>query len=61
MFPQYCFPGEYTIQGAGHGFDNNDMNMKSSFFALGPSFKQGYRKSHFESVRLIILTLYIDL
>ncbi|XP_022089792.1 ectonucleotide pyrophosphatase/phosphodiesterase family member 7-like [Acanthaster planci] len=37
---------------AGHGYDNRDMTMKSSFYAQGPSFRKGYRARHFESVNI---------
>ncbi|XP_022089770.1 uncharacterized protein LOC110978795, partial [Acanthaster planci] len=37
---------------ADHGYDNEDMTMKSSFYAQGPSFKKGYLAKHFESVNI---------
>ncbi|XP_071807894.1 ectonucleotide pyrophosphatase/phosphodiesterase family member 7-like [Asterias amurensis] len=37
---------------ADHGFDNEEMTMKSLFYALGPSFKKRYLAKHFESVNI---------
>ncbi|XP_072014948.1 ectonucleotide pyrophosphatase/phosphodiesterase family member 7-like [Amphiura filiformis] len=38
--------------GSGHGYDNGNTEMKSIFFAQGPSFKKGYKKEPFESVNV---------
>lgn len=35
-----------------HGFDNEDMNMKTIFRAVGPAFKQGLVVEPFESVNV---------
>ncbi|XP_038056053.1 ectonucleotide pyrophosphatase/phosphodiesterase family member 7-like [Patiria miniata] len=41
-----------VIYKGGHGYDNRDMTMKTSFYAQGPSFRQGYLAKHFESVNI---------
>ena len=41
-----------NVSAAGHGYDNDDMTMKSLFYAQGPSFRHGYLANHFESVRI---------
>ncbi|XP_068769675.1 ectonucleotide pyrophosphatase/phosphodiesterase family member 7 isoform X2 [Struthio camelus] len=38
-----------------HGFDNEDMNMKTIFRAVGPAFKQGLVVEPFESVNVYAL------
>ncbi|KAM4663586.1 ectonucleotide pyrophosphatase/phosphodiesterase family member 7 [Discoglossus pictus] len=38
-----------------HGFDNNEMEMKTIFRAVGPSFKQGLVVEPFESVHVYAL------
>lgn len=35
-----------------HGFDNRDMDMKTIFRAVGPSFKAGLEVEPFESVHV---------
>lgn len=35
-----------------HGFDNQDMDMKTIFRAVGPSFKAGLEVEPFESVHV---------
>lgn len=35
-----------------HGFDNQDMDMKTIFRAVGPSFKSGLEVEPFESVHV---------
>lgn len=38
-----------------HGFDNEAMNMKTIFRAVGPAFKQGLVVEPFESVNVYAL------
>lgn len=38
-----------------HGFDNEAMNMKTIFRAVGPAFKQGLLVEPFESVNVYAL------
>lgn len=35
-----------------HGFDNQDMDMKTIFRAVGPSFKEGLEVEPFESIHV---------
>ncbi|XP_038054879.1 ectonucleotide pyrophosphatase/phosphodiesterase family member 7-like [Patiria miniata] len=42
----------FVVKAADHGYDNEDMRMKSSFYAQGPAFKKAYRAKHFESVNI---------
>lgn len=35
-----------------HGFDNKDMDMKTIFRAVGPSFKSGLEVEPFESIHV---------
>ncbi|XP_072014947.1 ectonucleotide pyrophosphatase/phosphodiesterase family member 7-like [Amphiura filiformis] len=42
----------YPPKGSSHGYDNGNKDMKSIFFAQGPSFKKGYQKEPFESVNV---------
>lgn len=35
-----------------HGFDNQDMDMKTIFRAVGPSFKAGLEVEPFESIHV---------
>uniref|UniRef100_A0A8C8S3H3 Ectonucleotide pyrophosphatase/phosphodiesterase 7 n=1 Tax=Pelusios castaneus TaxID=367368 RepID=A0A8C8S3H3_9SAUR len=38
-----------------HGFDNNAMNMKTIFRAVGPAFRKGLEVEPFESVNVYVL------
>ncbi|XP_033644727.1 ectonucleotide pyrophosphatase/phosphodiesterase family member 7-like [Asterias rubens] len=49
------FPRVDNVSAAGHGYDNDDMTMKSLFYAQGPSFRHGYLANHFESVNIYSL------
>ncbi|XP_072208135.1 ectonucleotide pyrophosphatase/phosphodiesterase family member 7 [Excalfactoria chinensis] len=55
--PGYVIHGRYKVQfNAGeHGFDNEAMNMKTIFRAVGPAFKQGLVVEPFESVNVYAL------
>lgn len=35
-----------------HGFDNEDMDMKTIFRAFGPDFKKGYLAEPFDSIHI---------
>ncbi|XP_071620158.1 ectonucleotide pyrophosphatase/phosphodiesterase family member 7 [Heliangelus exortis] len=55
--PGYVIHGRYKVQlnkGA-HGFDNENMNMKTIFRAVGPAFKQGLVVEPFESINVYAL------
>ncbi|NXU55378.1 ENPP7 phosphodiesterase, partial [Turnix velox] len=55
--PGYVIHGRYKVQfnKGEHGFDNEAMNMKTIFRAVGPSFKQGLVVEPFESVNVYAL------
>ncbi|KAF4797450.1 Ectonucleotide pyrophosphatase/phosphodiesterase family member 7 [Turdus rufiventris] len=55
--PGYVIHGRYKIQfnKGEHGFDNDNMNMKTIFRAVGPAFKQGLVVEPFESVNVYAL------
>lgn len=42
-----------------HGFDNDDMNMKTIFRAVGPAFRQGLLAEPFESVNVYPLLCHL--
>ncbi|NXY47592.1 ENPP7 phosphodiesterase, partial [Ceuthmochares aereus] len=52
--PGYVIHGRYKVQfnKGEHGFDNEAMNMKTIFRAVGPAFKQGLVVEPFESVNV---------
>ncbi|XP_040845312.1 ectonucleotide pyrophosphatase/phosphodiesterase family member 7 [Ochotona curzoniae] len=52
--PGYVIHGRYSVQfnNGEHGFDNGDMDMKTIFRAVGPSFKAGLEVEPFESVHV---------
>uniref|UniRef100_A0A8C4JBI7 Ectonucleotide pyrophosphatase/phosphodiesterase 7 n=1 Tax=Dromaius novaehollandiae TaxID=8790 RepID=A0A8C4JBI7_DRONO len=51
----YSDPGYVQFNNGEHGFDNEDMNMKTIFRAVGPAFKQGLVVEPFESVNVYAL------
>ncbi|XP_012892516.1 PREDICTED: ectonucleotide pyrophosphatase/phosphodiesterase family member 7-like, partial [Dipodomys ordii] len=53
----YVIHGRVNVQfnNGEHGFDNNDMDMKTIFRAVGPSFKAGLEVEPFESVHVYAL------
>ncbi|NXL83708.1 ENPP7 phosphodiesterase, partial [Alectura lathami] len=55
--PGYVIHGRYKVQfnKGEHGFDNEAMNMKTIFRAVGPAFKQGLLAEPFESVNVYAL------
>ncbi|NXE41942.1 ENPP7 phosphodiesterase, partial [Ptilorrhoa leucosticta] len=55
--PGYVIHGRYKVQfnKGEHGFDNEDMNMKTIFRAVGPDFKKGLVVEPFESVHVYAL------
>ncbi|XP_055562286.1 ectonucleotide pyrophosphatase/phosphodiesterase family member 7 [Falco biarmicus] len=55
--PGYVIHGRYKVQfnKGEHGFDNEAMNMKTIFRAVGPAFKQGLVVEPFESVHVYAL------
>lgn len=52
--PGYVIHGRLNVQfnNGEHGFDNKDMEMKTIFRAVGPSFKRGLEVGPFESVHV---------
>uniref|UniRef100_A0A8C4WNY7 Ectonucleotide pyrophosphatase/phosphodiesterase 7 n=1 Tax=Gopherus evgoodei TaxID=1825980 RepID=A0A8C4WNY7_9SAUR len=44
-----------TLDLGEHGFDNEDMNMKTIFRAVGPAFRKGLEVEPFESVNIYAL------
>ena len=42
-----------------HGFDVYHPDMRASFLAIGPGFKQGYRSAPFESVQVYGISAYL--
>ncbi|XP_069729028.1 ectonucleotide pyrophosphatase/phosphodiesterase family member 7 [Phaenicophaeus curvirostris] len=52
--PGYVIHGRFKVQfnKGEHGFDNEAMNMKTIFRAVGPAFKQGLVVEPFESVNV---------
>ncbi|XP_020670992.3 ectonucleotide pyrophosphatase/phosphodiesterase family member 7 [Pogona vitticeps] len=55
--PGYVIHGRLKLQfnKGEHGFDNEDMNMKTIFRAVGPAFKRGLEVEPFESVNIYAL------
>ncbi|NXR50134.1 ENPP7 phosphodiesterase, partial [Hippolais icterina] len=55
--PGYVIHGRFKVQfnKGEHGFDNEDMNMKTIFRAVGPAFKKGLEVEPFESVNVYAL------
>ncbi|NXP37415.1 ENPP7 phosphodiesterase, partial [Leiothrix lutea] len=55
--PGYVIHGRYKVQfnKGEHGFDNEAMNMKTIFRAVGPAFKVGLEVEPFESVNVYAL------
>ncbi|XP_054831206.1 ectonucleotide pyrophosphatase/phosphodiesterase family member 7 [Eublepharis macularius] len=55
--PGYVIHGRLKVQfnKGEHGFDNEDMNMKTIFRAEGPAFKRGLEVEPFESVNVYAL------
>ncbi|XP_030317966.1 ectonucleotide pyrophosphatase/phosphodiesterase family member 7 [Calypte anna] len=55
--PGYVIHGRYKVQlnKGEHGFDNENMNMKTIFRAVGPAFKQGLVVEPFESINVYAL------
>uniref|UniRef100_A0A8C6ZDY8 Ectonucleotide pyrophosphatase/phosphodiesterase 7 n=1 Tax=Nothoprocta perdicaria TaxID=30464 RepID=A0A8C6ZDY8_NOTPE len=51
----YSDPGYVQFNKGEHGFDNEDMNMKTIFRAVGPAFKRGLLVEPFESVHVYAL------
>ncbi|NXN97371.1 ENPP7 phosphodiesterase, partial [Rhinopomastus cyanomelas] len=59
--PGYVIHGRYKLQfnKGEHGFDNDAMNMKTIFRAVGPAFKQGLVVKPFESVNVYPLLCHL--
>ncbi|XP_003786608.1 ectonucleotide pyrophosphatase/phosphodiesterase family member 7 [Otolemur garnettii] len=59
--PGYVINGRINVQfnKGEHGFDNRDMNMKTIFRAMGPSFKSGLEVEPFESVHVYELMCHL--
>ncbi|XP_053426064.1 ectonucleotide pyrophosphatase/phosphodiesterase family member 7 isoform X2 [Nycticebus coucang] len=59
--PGYVINGRINVQfnNGEHGFDNRDMNMKTIFRAMGPSFKSGLEVEPFESVHVYELMCHL--
>ncbi|XP_075436141.1 ectonucleotide pyrophosphatase/phosphodiesterase family member 7 [Ascaphus truei] len=55
--PGYVIHGYFKVQinKGEHGFDNEDMDMKTIFRAVGPSFRKGLLVEPFESVHVYAL------
>ncbi|PKK18991.1 ectonucleotide pyrophosphatase/phosphodiesterase 7 [Columba livia] len=55
--PGYVIHGRYKVQfnKGEHGFDNEAMNMKTIFRAVGPAFARGLLVEPFESVHVYVL------
>ncbi|KAJ7315891.1 hypothetical protein JRQ81_002053 [Phrynocephalus forsythii] len=55
--PGYVIHGRLKLQfnKGEHGFDNEEMNMKTIFRAMGPAFKRGLEVEPFESVNIYAL------
>ncbi|XP_060620320.2 ectonucleotide pyrophosphatase/phosphodiesterase family member 7 isoform X1 [Anolis sagrei] len=55
--PGYVINGRLKVQfnKGEHGFDNEDMNMKTIFRAVGPAFERGLEVEPFESVDVYAL------
>ncbi|KAJ6658498.1 hypothetical protein lerEdw1_020053 [Lerista edwardsae] len=55
--PGYVIHGRFKVQfnKGEHGFDNEDMDMKTIFRAVGPDFKRGLEVEPFESVNVYAL------
>ncbi|KAJ1129001.1 hypothetical protein NDU88_007372 [Pleurodeles waltl] len=55
--PGYVVHGRIPVQfnKGEHGFDNNDMDMKTIFRAVGPAFKSNLKVEPFESVHVYAL------
>uniref|UniRef100_A0A8C5IU50 Ectonucleotide pyrophosphatase/phosphodiesterase 7 n=1 Tax=Junco hyemalis TaxID=40217 RepID=A0A8C5IU50_JUNHY len=51
----YSDPGYVQFNKGEHGFDNQAMNMKTIFRAVGPAFKKGLEVEPFESVNVYAL------
>ncbi|XP_013401538.1 ectonucleotide pyrophosphatase/phosphodiesterase family member 7 [Lingula anatina] len=47
------------LEAGGHGFDNDDVNMRTIFLAEGPSFKKNLIVDPFESVQLYELMCHV--
>ncbi|XP_040126530.2 ectonucleotide pyrophosphatase/phosphodiesterase family member 7 [Ictidomys tridecemlineatus] len=52
--PGYVIHGRINVQfnNGEHGFDNQDLDMKTIFRAVGPSFQEGLEVAPFESVHV---------
>ncbi|KAG8145464.1 hypothetical protein E2320_011994, partial [Naja naja] len=52
--PGYVINGRFIIyiNKGDHGFDNEDMDMKTIFRAFGPDFKKGYLAEPFDSIHI---------
>ncbi|NXF89097.1 ENPP7 phosphodiesterase, partial [Eubucco bourcierii] len=59
--PGYVIHGRLKVQfnKGEHGFDNDDMNMKTIFRAVGPAFRQGLVVEPFESVNVYPLLCHL--
>ncbi|XP_012518532.1 PREDICTED: ectonucleotide pyrophosphatase/phosphodiesterase family member 7 [Propithecus coquereli] len=59
--PGYVIHGRINVQfnNGEHGFDNGDMDMKTIFRAVGPSFKAGLEVEPFESVHVYELMCHL--
>ncbi|KAJ8251745.1 hypothetical protein GJAV_G00224980 [Gymnothorax javanicus] len=59
--PGYVINGFYPLQFSKgeHGFDNEDMDMKPFFRAVGPSFRRGLEVGPFETVNVYPLMCHL--
>jgi alkaline phosphatase D len=40
------------VAGGAHGYDNQNMDMHGIFYAIGPAFRQNYRRNTFPNIDL---------
>jgi alkaline phosphatase D len=52
-------PGKYGYQNGSHGFDNNNTDMHTIFYGMGPAFKTNYVQPSFENVNIYVLLAHM--
>lgn len=52
------FPGVH-INSGDHGYDNMEPDMRSSYYAIGPSFKKNFTQPGFESIHVYELMCHL--
>ncbi|XP_054848894.1 ectonucleotide pyrophosphatase/phosphodiesterase family member 7-like [Eublepharis macularius] len=59
--PGYSVNGRFIlyVNKGDHGFDNEDMDMKTIFRAFGPDFKKGYLAEPFDSIHIYPLMCHL--